>query len=512
MSTTGSEERGLIYLDDDEKAILKKVKSAVTDSGSEVRRGPGKEGITNLIDVLAVIRGVGPEAIEAEFEGQQYGAFKGAVAEAVVDYLRPVRERYEELRPDEAGAGGGVERRARSGPARSPPRRWPTCAARWASGRRSSLHAMAVAALDLDLEVFQGPFDLLLTLVLREEVDLLEVELADVVVAYIDHLEQRGELDLEAATEFLVLIAALLELKSRLMLPGEDEEGLDLEPGEAAEELLARMLEYRRYRTAAEFLQGAPGGRGGAPLPLGAAAAAPAAGVGRAGRARLRARAAGRGRRRPAALPPKLDLGHVARAARDRGAAAGARARRCCARLGTLHLRRRREGRRPPHRGRDPVRPARALQGRRGRLGPERGLRPDHDQRRTGLNDLARIIEALLFLSSEPVSLERLADACESSEGEVLEALARLREHYAEGFRGVVLREVAGGFTLATDPGGRARGAAAAGQAAHPAAHPGAGRVPGHRRLPPAGVAARDRAHPRRGLGVGRRARCSSAG
>ena len=68
------------------------------------------------------------------------------------------------------------------------------------------------------------------------------------------------------------------------------------------------------------------------------------------------------------------------------------------------------------------------------------------------MNELARIVEALLFLSSEPVSLDRLADACESSEGEVIEALARLREHYAEGWRGVVLREVAGGFTLATDP------------------------------------------------------------
>ena len=113
---------------------------------------------------------------------------------------------------------------------------------------------MSVAALDLDLEVFQGPFDLLLTLVLRDEVDLLEVELAEVVLAYIEHLEATGELDLEAATEFLVLIAALLELKSRLMLPREDEEGLDLEPGEAAEELLARMLEYRRYKQAAEFL------------------------------------------------------------------------------------------------------------------------------------------------------------------------------------------------------------------------------------------------------------------
>jgi segregation and condensation protein B len=68
------------------------------------------------------------------------------------------------------------------------------------------------------------------------------------------------------------------------------------------------------------------------------------------------------------------------------------------------------------------------------------------------VNDLPRIVEALLFLSPEPLSVETLADACEAGEGEVVEALARLREHYAEGWRGVVLREVAGGFTLATDP------------------------------------------------------------
>jgi segregation and condensation protein A len=108
--------------------------------------------------------------------------------------------------------------------------------------------------LELDLDVFAGPFDLLLTLVLREEVDLLEVDLADVVIAYIDHLERRGELDLEAATEFLVLIAALLELKSRLLLPGEEIEEIDLDPGEAAEELLARLLAAQRYRAAAAYL------------------------------------------------------------------------------------------------------------------------------------------------------------------------------------------------------------------------------------------------------------------
>jgi segregation and condensation protein A len=108
--------------------------------------------------------------------------------------------------------------------------------------------------LELDLDVFAGPFDLLLTLILREEVDLLEVDLADVVITYIDHLERRGELELESATEFLVLIAALLELKSRLLLPGEEEELIELDPGEAAEELLARLLDAHRYRAAANHL------------------------------------------------------------------------------------------------------------------------------------------------------------------------------------------------------------------------------------------------------------------
>jgi segregation and condensation protein A len=115
---------------------------------------------------------------------------------------------------------------------------------------------VSIASLQLDLEVFSGPFDLLLTLVLREEIDLLELELADIVLAYLDHLEARGELDLETATEFIVLVAALLELKSRLMLSSEeDEQLLDIEPGEAAEELLARMLDASRYRAAATHLR-----------------------------------------------------------------------------------------------------------------------------------------------------------------------------------------------------------------------------------------------------------------
>jgi segregation and condensation protein A len=113
---------------------------------------------------------------------------------------------------------------------------------------------MAIAELDLDLDIFAGPFDLLMAVVLREEVSLLDLQLGEVVVAYIEHLEREGELELEVATEFLVLIAALLELKSRLMLPGPEDELDDLSPEEAIEELLARMLEYRRYRDASSVL------------------------------------------------------------------------------------------------------------------------------------------------------------------------------------------------------------------------------------------------------------------
>jgi segregation and condensation protein A len=115
---------------------------------------------------------------------------------------------------------------------------------------------MRAAELDLDLDVFAGPFDLLMTVVLREEIALAEVELGEIVLAYLEHVEEQGDLDLEAATEFLVLIASLLELKSRLLLPAPEEEAVELAPEEAAEELLARMLEYRRYRGAAEHLHG----------------------------------------------------------------------------------------------------------------------------------------------------------------------------------------------------------------------------------------------------------------
>jgi tryptophanyl-tRNA synthetase len=114
MSTTGGSEAGTVLVLDDPKTVTKKIKSAVTDSGSEVKRGDGKEGIENLIQILAVARGTAEDEIEREFEGSGYGDFKGAVAEAVVEFLAPVRERYAELRPDEAALeealGAGAEK------------------------------------------------------------------------------------------------------------------------------------------------------------------------------------------------------------------------------------------------------------------------------------------------------------------------------------------------------------------------------------------------------------------
>jgi len=102
MSTTGGTPQGTVLVLDEPAAIRKKFGSAVTDSGREIVRSPEKPGVTNLIDVLAAARGIDQAQVESEFEGAGYGDFKKAVAEAVVEYLAPVRERYAELRPDEA--------------------------------------------------------------------------------------------------------------------------------------------------------------------------------------------------------------------------------------------------------------------------------------------------------------------------------------------------------------------------------------------------------------------------
>ena len=113
---------------------------------------------------------------------------------------------------------------------------------------------MVVRELELDLDAFEGPFDLLLTLVLKEELDLAEVDVAGIVLAFVERLAEREELDLEACGEFLVLVAALLELKARGLFPDEEAELSELEPEDAAEELARRLAEYRRAKEAAAWL------------------------------------------------------------------------------------------------------------------------------------------------------------------------------------------------------------------------------------------------------------------
>lgn len=114
--------------------------------------------------------------------------------------------------------------------------------------------ATAVRDLELDLDAFEGPFDLLLTLLLKDAIQPSEIDMAAIVVAFVEHLAEQERLDLDACGEFLVLIAALLEIKARHLFPDEEAELADLEPEEAAEELARRLAEYRRMKEAAAWL------------------------------------------------------------------------------------------------------------------------------------------------------------------------------------------------------------------------------------------------------------------
>jgi tryptophanyl-tRNA synthetase len=117
MATTGGTEQGTVYVLDEPAEVKRKVRTAVTDSGTEIVRAPDKAGISNLIEIMAAVQAVSPEEVEREFATSGYGDFKAQVAAAVVDHLAPVRERYQELRSDEGAleavlADGAVKARA----------------------------------------------------------------------------------------------------------------------------------------------------------------------------------------------------------------------------------------------------------------------------------------------------------------------------------------------------------------------------------------------------------------
>ena len=198
----------------------------------------------------------------------------------------------------------------RSRPWRCRSGRW---AAAGASGCAASLPRVLptpVRELELELDAFEGPFDLLLTLLLKEELEPREIDIAAIVLAFVERMAERDELDLEACGEFLVLVSALLELKARALFPDEAAELGELEPEEAAEELARRLAEYRRMKEAAAWLARTPRLRAGPLLPARACAArAPVRAATRP--RRIRARSAMRFARWPSP-PPTVSLGHMA--------------------------------------------------------------------------------------------------------------------------------------------------------------------------------------------------------
>jgi segregation and condensation protein A len=174
--------------------------------------------------------------------------------------------------------------------------------------RGPSRQPLLVRELELDLDAFEGPFDLLLTLVLKEELELAEVDVAGIVIAFVERLAERGELDLEACGEFLVLVSALLELKARALFPEEEAELAELEPEEAAEELARRLAEYRRMKEAAAWLEERLAAEGDRFFRLGPAPFAPQP---RRELARQDPAALADALRALAAEPPQVSLAHM---------------------------------------------------------------------------------------------------------------------------------------------------------------------------------------------------------
>ena len=314
--------------------------------------------------------------------------------------------------------------------------------------------ASAVRDLELDLDAFEGPFDLLLTLVLKDQLEPAEIDIAAIVVAFVERLTARDELDLDACGEFLVLIAALLELKARHLFPDEDAELAELEPEEAAEELARRLAEYRRMKEAAAWLRERLAEERERYFRLGPAPLAPRAERRLAPQEPVALAEALRGL---AVEPPKVSLSHMAlrfppvaqflerfRAVLRRrrvfdfdGEVAGlSRVEQAVAFLALLELRRpaRSRSRRPPRsrRSASPV----PRQERISAVDRPLRLISDRHDRRTPIDALARTVEALLVVASQPLTVDELVEATEDDAERIETALGLLRERYARAAAG----------------------------------------------------------------------------
>ena len=317
---------------------------------------------------------------------------------------------------------------------------------------------MILADLELDLDVFQGPFDLLLALVLREEVELADVPIAEIVVAYVERAYEKGELDLESASEFLVLMAALLEIKVRLLFPGEVEED-DLSPEQAEAELFQRLIEYRRFQGAAAWLRDRTAGPprvfriGPAPL-----APRPEPVVVEFSEDPWQLAAAVD---RLLVPPPHIDVSSVRRPLVP--------VERFLDHFRTILRTRRGFQFEEAVKGLDRLSQAAAFLAllemiKRGEVVPEQprlfapirvvaaaGAAAEADvDARPGdrVSELTHTVEALLFVASEPLTPKELAELTDAAPERIERALGALADRHCEGRSGVVLERVAGGYGL----------------------------------------------------------------
>ena len=324
--------------------------------------------------------------------------------------------------------------------------------------------AVPVRELELDLEAFEGPFDLLLALVLREELDLGEIDVAGVVLAFVEHLAERDELDLDACGEFLVLVAALLELKARALLAGDAPDLEDLDPVAAAEELARRLAEYRRIKEAAAWLAERLDAERGRFFRLGPAPLAPQPDRRIAPQDPTALAAA---LRALAAEPPDVSLAHLehrfppieqflgrfrsllGRRTRfdfDAEVEGMTRVEQAVAFLALLELRKTGEIALSQAAPFAPIRVRRneaAETERRDTM--ERPLRL---VAANPLDRLAHTLEALLVVASQPLSVAELAEAAGEDAERIEMALGLLTERFSEGRSGIVLEKVAGGWAF----------------------------------------------------------------
>jgi tryptophanyl-tRNA synthetase len=268
MSKSDDAETNAVYLLDEPDVIVRKIKRAVTDLGNEIRYDIAeKPGVSNLMSILSATTGESFEVIVERYNGQGYGKFKQGVAEAVVECLKPVQLKYREIREDRSGLQSVLRDGARKAAMTEPTVEIENSSVIVDAARLPKVHGQTLDklpedlyippdALEVFLDAFEGPLDLLLYLIRRQNLNILDIPVLKITQQYIQYISLMHELRLELAAEYLVMAALLAEIKSRMLLPRPppDEE----DQGDPRMELVRRLQEYERFKTASENMDALP--------------------------------------------------------------------------------------------------------------------------------------------------------------------------------------------------------------------------------------------------------------